>query len=650
MAFRPIDVPATQPTTPIAQSIDSTTQPPASGGFRPIDVSGVKPPAAKPTDQSLSSTTPPVITQHPQAFSDILKNLSGKVGNIIQDRSEKAGQIADNTDISGKVSLNPFVSQNKNSMLSGAIQETGNAIGAGGDIVGAVAAPVVKPLLNADVSIAKGAYNLFAPGWLKSIVSKGADVAKAEIVPKLQAMGVNTASDWADFSQKHPVAAGDIGGAINIASVFPAVKGAEVAGTAVKEGAVAVGEGMAKSAAEKAVAKTPKGIIDKLMATPEEDLPKLSSDQRAQYFNQKKANLETSQKAIEETSAKQKADITSATERNKASASIDLKNKSASLQKEAESLAVKSDSSAKATTLDLRPKAKALLGKQSKMFQTIFEKEFTPEIKATEVAQPELEAYIKGQYGAIPGKSEQIISDLGLKAGDKTSKSTLGDIYSKIREIKGGMSSASKTGTKVFTEADKKADDLVNVLNGFMKSKGVDLSESNKFWSEWAPVRNKIVTQIKPFSKVDFDTDTFVNTLKRAASGTNKDSKSFVDVLEKQLGEPFSAEQKSILAKLDANKRAQVANEIEQNLSAEFQDTEAAKATENIDKSVKSSKSNIDSAKEALSNKKFSVNEKAAQINKRKSIIKKALIGVGIAGASAVGAGEGAKLIHSVIP
>jgi hypothetical protein len=174
--------------------------------------------------------------------------LFGTIKNIFSSRAESAGQIADNTDVSGRNdTLNPFVSKGKNSLLSGAIQETGNAIGAGGEIAGAVATPVVKTLLQTDVNLAKGAYNLFAPGYIKDLVSKvGEKAAQMDIVPKLQALGVKTASDWQDFSKKHPVLSGNISGLVNIASILPIGKAVDLGVDALKTGSTAAKD-LAKS-------------------------------------------------------------------------------------------------------------------------------------------------------------------------------------------------------------------------------------------------------------------------------------------------------------------------------------------------------------------------------------------------------------------
>ena len=572
--------------------------------------------------------------KNPQTFLDMVSNVGNKISNFMKPITDP------------QVAAYSRATKGQDPLSTG-IQAVGQGIIGG---VGDIAGKAATPLLKTDVSLAKGAYNLLAPGYVKDLVSKGGEeLAKTDITSKLSDLGVKTSQDWQDFSQKHPTIANDISGTIDIASVFPAEKIAAAGVDVAKAGIKSAAETLAKGATEKVATKTPQAIIDKLMLTPEKDLPKLSPDERAKYFNKKQEELDASQKLAEESAAKQKSDILSATEKDKASSAIGLKNKASSLQKEAENLASKADTSAKSTTLSLRPKAKILFSKMSNTFRNIFEKEFEP-FKNIEVKQSELEAYVRSRFVPESGEADKFMSDMGLKSGDKTSKSTLGNIYNKTREIKSGMSTGARKGTRVFSESDMAADKNASILSDFMKTKGVDLSQSNKFWSEWAPVRDKINTQIKPFSKVTFDTDTFSATLKRAASGADKDSKSFVDVLEKQLGEPFSKEQKNILGKMDANKRQQIANEIEQNLSAEFKDTEGKKSISSIEEGVKSSKKSTESARESLKNKQFSVNQEAEKLNKRNSIIKKILWGAGIAGASAIGADAGAKALHNIIP
>lgn len=218
-------------TTTAPQNNNSATSTPADGGF---DWN-----KGTPVGTSTASSTPATgPLAHPQAFGDVVKNLGQSIDNfmkpIIDPQVAAYSRAAKGQDP---------ISTDVQAVGQGIIGGVGNMIG-----------KATSPLLKTDASLAKGAYNLLAPGYVKDLVSAGGqELAKTDITSKLSDLGVKTLTDWNDFSQKHPTIANDISGTIDIASIFPAEKIAD-AGTDVVKGAIKdAAESLGKSAEEKAL-------------------------------------------------------------------------------------------------------------------------------------------------------------------------------------------------------------------------------------------------------------------------------------------------------------------------------------------------------------------------------------------------------------
>lgn len=126
MAFRPINIPNTQPATtanpaPSSPTSNTPSQPATTGGFRPITVPGMDQPKNNTNPPGgTSTTTPPVIAQHPQAFSDIMKNLGGKIGNFIAPLGKDIGTAASVVD--------PETNKNRNSVINQSNTQVDNYI------------------------------------------------------------------------------------------------------------------------------------------------------------------------------------------------------------------------------------------------------------------------------------------------------------------------------------------------------------------------------------------------------------------------------------------------------------------------------------------------------------------------------------------
>ena len=200
----------------------------------------------------------------------------------------------------------------------------------------------------------------------------------------------------------------------------------------------------------------------------------------------------------------------------------------------------------------------------------------------------DLKASIDAQYGDNPAQANAIKDRLGLneapaplkkgelptiQAGGQTR--TIGDIWNQTKALKQDISAGANKGARVFTSDDKLTDDAISSLTSFLKKNGVDFSEANKFWSRYAPIRNQLVSEAKPFLQTGTQTKTFAGTLARVAKGTDVNNENFINQVEDLLGTPINNENKAIVAKLSENEKIALANKLD--AQEKILDTQMAK-------------------------------------------------------------------------
>ncbi|MEI6532502.1 MAG: hypothetical protein WCO06_01540 [Candidatus Roizmanbacteria bacterium] len=347
-----------------------------------------------------------------------------------------------------------------------------------------------------------------------------------------------------------------------------------------------------------------------ILATPESKVKTLSPSERKVWFDNQTSKINTNAEA---TTAKIKADLKKQADATQATTE--------KLQKD---LAV----ATRDKVIELRPKIVKAMGEQSKIYRNLINEEMAGKENIS-IKIDDLKAHIDAQFGDNPGQASAIKERLGLTDTPEVVKKgqvptiqaeaptkTLGELFDESKALKQEISTGATKGTKVFTSEDKLTDDAIHTLTDFMKKNGVDFKEANQFWSKYAPIRNQLVSEAKPFLQTGTQTKTFAGTLKRVSQGTDVNNENFINEVENLVGKPITKEAKEIVSKLDATAKTELANKI----SAEQKLLENQMAK--------------DKALSELSSKQFEI-ERQARV---RSMIKKVVItSLGLLGAKELG-------------
>lgn len=389
-------------------------------------------------------------------------------------------------------------------------------------------------------------------------------------------------------AQTHPEVAKNIGDLLNVflstmaATEIPGV--VKNASEVFTQGAKATTKipGEIKTAVTDKMASTKQAVSTKIggktpqeiLATPETDVYKLSQPEREYYMKNQK-----------ETLAKSHADV-------EAKVKQELKTKTEASQKQIEDLNKEVEQTAYNKTVKLKPKAVKVFGEQSKVYRSLVDEEIAQHADV-KISQAELKQFIESKYADNPELGKSMVNKLGItdeaKPGFPNSDTNIGDIYQKTKSLKQDIGTGAKKGNRVYTAEEKFTDDAISTLSDFMKSKGVDLSEANKFWREWAPLRDKIITKLKPFDAGGFETKTFSKILTDTAKG-DIHNQSFIKAFEDALGEPITKETKAAFEKLTDAQKTKLANE----LDAEMKIAENKLAQEKATKSLTDSQFEVE--------------------------------------------------------
>lgn len=367
--------------------------------------------------------------------------------------------------------------------------------------------------------------------------------------------------------------------------------------------------------------KTPEQIL----ATPESEVGKLSSADRKYYMDNQKAQLEQKY-ATEKANIEQKhADIESSIKQ-------ELKTKSEASLKETKDLASEVDKAAYDKTIELKLKTKEALSRQSQTYRRMLDEEIAP-YKDVPVKHSEISSKIDTTFADNPAVAENIKTKLGLT---EDGTMTVEELNTKMKDLRQDIGSAGRRGTRVYNPDEVNIDKSLNSMSEILSEKGVDLSGSNKFWREWAPLRDKIITKIKPFDAAGYDTQTFSNILKKSASG-DIHSQNFVKAIEDTIGEKITKETKIAIDKLDAAKKQQLANKLDAEIKLAESKAQEMAAKEKVSSTKETAKSELE-VKQLL----------AERVAKRKMIVKRVLQGLGLwLGAKATGLDK--ALIQTVL-
>jgi len=313
-----------------------------------------------------------------------------------------------------------------------------------------------------------------------------------------------------------------------------------------------------------------------ILNTPENKLKTLKPVEQEFYFKNK----------VKEVRAKADADIQDMSEQYKLIDS-ELTNQEKRLQLADEATTEKLKQEYTKSAIDaaqnLKPKAIESFKKNSDIYRKLIDTEIEP-VKGEYLQNSEVMEYVKNRYASDPYKADAIIQRLGLQEG-KTNK--VGEIYDQMKGLRQEISKPGMKGKSVFTSSDMDTNDAIHTLSNFLKeNKGIDFSEANRFWSEYAPLRNKIVTQLQPFTPAGAESstfNTFVKTIQDSIEMKDPNNANFIKAIEDNFGQKI-ADQKTIdaLSKLTDAQKKSVARSLETQAKIEtmkyqkIQDMEAA--------------------------------------------------------------------------
>lgn len=348
-----------------------------------------------------------------------------------------------------------------------------------------------------------------------------------------------------------------------------------------------------KGIGEKVVSPLKGKTMEEVLATSEKDLYKLSPSERKFYFeNSKKSVIEKAKTAEQKVKS-------------------ELLQRTNVLQTEAETLNKELAKTSRDKVIELRPKITKALGKQSQEYRRLVEEELAPH-RDIEVYNNELSQFIDNKYAGNLEQAQAVKTKLGIPGVTPSElptinvgipDTTIGKIYDQAKALKQEIGGAAKKGTKVYSPDEKLIDDSVSVLTDFMKSKGVDLKNATQFWAKYAPVRNQLISEAKPFLQSGTQTKGFANTLMRVAKEVDVNNENFINEVENLVGEPITKENKAIVSKLKQNEKDVLTKEIE---------AQTKRADIELERNASLKK---------LSNKEFEVNRRSAY----RSILKKIL-------------------------
>lgn len=548
-------------------------------------------------------------------------------------------------------------------LTGGAIMHTiGAAGGAVGDVIGSAldTASNMLPINPEQSDSFKKSANPF---------NKSKDVVvnpSTEEAPNNNDLLSKAYSKWQEFSANNPNQAKDledIGNAFNLLGIESLGKTAvgsalkTSAKDALKKTGADVLVGGITSKVTKPVSNTIKSIKgtglsktpEEILATPESQAHKLNTAERDFYKNAQKEKItkqfeEEGNMTKNEFKAKQEA-LDAAHNMLETKVKTQLTSDIAKSEKEIADLTKEVDQTAYNKTIELKPKAINALREQSKTYSKLIDEDIAP-YKDTYIDDKEIikaiqDKFPSNPYSPDPYKADRLIKEMGLAEG---STRKVGEVYDNLKNIKSMMSAAGKKGSKVLNPSDMDITDKISALSDALSANGVDLSRANQFWKQWAPLRDKIVTKLKPFDTGNFETKTFSDILKN--SGNDIHNQNFIKEFEKVLGESITTETQSALSKLSNAQKAKIAAEVDAKIAIE--DAKLAKkykmdALSSQEQAAKTViRSNKDTAEEALKLKQYNIDRLAA----RRSAFKTALKGIGVA---ATGYGVGVPVYNAVM-
>lgn len=371
---------------------------------------------------------------------------------------------------------------------------------------------------------------------------------------------------------------GRIGGATAIAGAMGATNaisgGSTDAGDIAKQAGIGAVIGVATGGLLEGIGAATKGIknlitggheltAQEIAALKPEDVSKLNQRQQAQYYKTQSKTL-TEQATEATTKAKQASEAslqqtkkeisefqnkTATTIGDKA---VELKEPAKQLMKDASSEYIKLSGEAAegSTALTKTMPHEDLANKIDDKFPDVVNPSNGDVIKDNSVVRDSLKQDL-GLKKPIP--------EVEGKPAPKQPEISNQDILDKARGIMQTVSKTAKQGGKVYSPAEYEAMQKYSFLMETLGENGVDMSAANKFWREYAPVRDRIVREIRPFDETGQRNMPITTTLRQATvtpktlvqAQTQQKAKAFISELESRMKLPAGSLTKDIAEQIN---------------------------------------------------------------------------------------------------
>lgn len=298
--------------------------------------------------------------------------------------------------------------------------------------------------------------------------------------------------------------------------------------------------------------------MDEILSTPIDDLHKLSAADRNVYFDAQRAQAHDAHVALQEQ-----------IDRGFAQAEKNIKAQSeaniAALNNETQGLINKVDRASLEEAQSLKPKVIQSMVENSNKYRSLINEEIG-QVRDEPISHDKLMEYITSRNLDNPAKATEITGRLGL---DKGKVSTIGQVYDQIKGLKQDIGKAATKGSRVYTPDEVKINDAISTLSDYLKSeRGIDFSAANKFWSRYAPMRDKLIRTVQPFTPRGAESatfNTFSKDIQNYVAGVKEGKVDFIKATEKLLGEKIgNPETRAALENLSANQKAKIAADFEQ--------------------------------------------------------------------------------------
>lgn len=382
-----------------------------------------------------------------------------------------------------------------------------------------------------------------------------------------------------------------------------------------------------------AIAKIPGALkvktAEEILSTPVEKLSTLNPTERSFYFSKKAEQIAKNyEDDLAKFTAKHEQDVQNLNKAFEETTTKITKTQEAainSVKSEAENLNKQLADASIAEVESLKPKLIEAMRKNSNTYRQLVDDEIS-QVADVQVTNNEIAASIRNRFSDDPAKAEQIINILKTKTeGPQTVKS----VYENTKALRKDIGSGARQGNRTLTSEEYNTTEAISALLDFLKNeKGVDLSKANKFWAEYAPIKNKLYKSIQPYKPSGTETATFKTFAKTLASNDPYNQK-FIAETEKLLGVSFKdSKAREILSKIDANKKAQIAAKIES--ATKLQQAKATKLEQSIaaKESLKEAKTNLKLQKQIETEKQELIKLEATLNAERRTLLRRIIGGL----------------------